>query len=76
MTTSDVVMAGAAGVAAGRSSPRGGPELACCGASAFDLPPEDEMLDHEQRCAEEPCDVDDEDAFDYGNDMGLPAYHS
>ena len=75
-TTSDVVAADAAGEADGRGSPRGCRQHLGYGASAFDLPPEDDLLDHEQLSDGEPCDADDEDAFDFGSDLGPSAYHN
>ena len=75
-TTSDVVAADAAGEADGRGSPRDCRQHLGYGASAFDLPPEDDLLDHEQLSDGVPCDADDEDAFDFGSDLGPSAYHN
>ena len=75
-TTSDVVAADAAGEADGRGSPRVCRQHLGCGASAFDLPPEDDLLDHERIAEEVPCDADEEDAFDFSGDMGPSAYHN
>ena len=75
-TTADVVAADAAGEADGRGSPRVCRQPPGCGASAFDLPPEDDLLEHERIADVVPCDADEEDAFDFSGDMGPSAYHN
>lgn len=76
-TTSHAVAAGAAGEAVGHGSPHVRRQPLGCGAAAFDLPPEDDMLQHELLAVDVPGFADDdEDVFDFNCDMGPPAYRS
>ena len=58
-----------------KKSARDLPEQAAHDVAAFGLPPEDEMMDGELHYSGAPGEVD-EDAFDFGSDLGPSAYYS